>query len=105
MFDMTTLRIRYFQLKLRNGLRLDVEPPQIKSIKKIMKLSKVDTENINEEDFNGLAEGLAIALSKNKQKKKITVDFIEENFNIEEVQELLTRYFDWVDKVKTEKNY
>lgn len=105
MFDMTTLKVRYFQLKLRNGLRLDVEPPQIKSIKKIMKLSKVDTENINEEDFNGLAEGLSIALSKNKQKKKITIDFIEENFNIEEVQELLTRYFDWVDKVKTEKNY
>lgn len=104
MYDMSVLKKRYFSMKLKNGLRLDVEPPTVKSLKKIMKLSNVDAENFNEEDFNGLTEGLAIALSKNKQNKKISTEFIDENFTIDEIQSLLTEYFGWVDSIKNEKN-
>lgn len=104
MFDMTVMQKRYFSMKLNNNKKIDVEPPTVKSLKKIMKMSKVETDNMTEEDFNGLSEGLSIALSKNKQKYKITVEYVEENFNIHEIQQLLTEYFQWVESIENQKN-
>lgn len=111
MFDMKALKTRYFELRLCNGLRLEVEPPKIKVLRKIMELAKVDSEGGDESggDFDDsaismLSEALSMALSKNRQSKTITTDWIEDNMNIDEIQELLMQYFTWVQDIQSSKN-
>lgn len=115
MFDMRNLTPRYFEVRLPNGLRLEVEPPKLKVLKHIMAVSKIDTTGItadgeDEEQtvgadvFESLAEGVAMALSKNKQKKEITTEFVADVLNLDQIQGLLTEYFNWVAEIKNSKN-
>lgn len=103
MFDMTRYIPRYFNLKLKNGKIIDVEPPKIKVLKKILKLSGVKDE-ITEKDFENIILATSMALSKNKQNYKISTDWLEENHNIDELQDLLVSYFNWVDEIQNSKN-
>lgn len=104
MFDMKALTPRYFEIRFRNGLKLEVEPPKLKTLKQIISITKVETNGMTEDSLTGLFEGLALALSKNKQNKKIAVEFVEEQFNLSEVQEFLTAYFNWVGEIQNSKN-
>ncbi len=105
MYDMTKLRVRYFEIKLKNGKILNIEPPKLKVLKKISALSKVnDTENLDEEDINNLIEAVALALSKNKQKFNISTEYVENNCDINEILDLLTNYFNWVNEIQDSKN-
>ncbi|MBR0575681.1 hypothetical protein KCG48_04915 [Proteiniclasticum sp. BAD-10] len=106
MFDMRQLNIRYFEVTLSNGLRLSVEPPKLKVLKSISDMAKIDKESMKEESdvFEALAEAVSRALSKNKQGKKITVDFVLDTMNIDEMQELLKAYFTWVGEIRNSKN-
>jgi hypothetical protein len=99
MFDMNQINKRYWDVKFTNGLFLSVECPKLKTLRKITDLTKVK-ENVVE----NLAEALAMALSKNKQNKTITTDFIEENFDIDDINDLLTSYLEWVKNVKNSPN-
>lgn len=103
MYDMTQLVPRYFKLKLMNGKILEVEPPKLKTLKKIMKLSSLKDE-MSEEDFNDIILATSMALSKNKQNYKVTVEWLEDNYNIDELYDMLLNYFDWVDEIENSKN-
>lgn len=103
MFDMTRYIPRYFNLKLKNGKVIDVEPPKIKVLKKILKLCGVKDE-MTEKDFENIILATSMALSKNKQNYKISTDWLEENHNIDELQDLLVSYFNWVDEIQNSKN-
>ena len=70
----------------------------MKILKKITSLSNVtDQDNLTEEDINSLIEALSLVLSKNKQNYKISKTQIEEEFNINEIIDLLTEYFQWIN--------
>lgn len=103
MFDMTKYIPRYFKTRLKNNKIIEVEPPKLKVLKKILKLGKVNN-NISEKDFSDIILATSMALSKNKQNYKVTEEWLEENHNIEELQELLTNYFNWVDEIQNSKN-
>ncbi len=103
MFDMTNYIPRYFNLKLKNGKVIDVEPPKIKVLKKILKLSG-GKEDMTEKDFENIILATSMAISKNKQNYKVTTDWLEDNHNIDELQDLLINYFNWVDEVRNSKN-
>jgi hypothetical protein len=102
MFDMTVLTPRYFELKLPGGKIIEVEPPKIKVLRKIMEMTAEAADDINQ--IACLSEGLAMALSKNKQGKKFEASWIEDNFNIDELHDLLISYFDWVKEIHSSKN-
>lgn len=107
MYDMTKIKTRYFEVVLPNSKRLLVEPPKIKALKKILSLSKsVDKgeDGLTKEDILDLVEGLALALSKNKQGYKVTIEFIENELNITQTIGLLTEYFKWVNEIQESKN-
>lgn len=104
MFDMTKLVPRYFALKLPNESRIDVEPPKNKTIKKMLSLSQTEEDAFTSDDFDNLIIALSMALSKNKQGRKISPEFIEENMNLDEMNELMKTYFDWVSEIKQSKN-
>jgi hypothetical protein len=99
MFDMNQINKRYWDVKFTNGLFLSVECPKLKTLRKITELTKS-----KENAIESLAEALSMALSKNKQGKTITSDFIEENFNIDDINNILLNYIDWVKNVKNSPN-
>lgn len=103
MFDMTQYIPRYFKITLKNGKILDVEPPKLKALKKILKLSSIKNE-MTEKDFDSLILAVSMALSKNKQNYKVTTEWLEDNHNIDELQDLLINYFNWVDEIENSKN-
>lgn len=106
MYDMTSLITRYFTVKFRNGLQLDVEPPKLKALKKILKVASVDTNNLKDVEnmFEDMTEALSIALSKNKQNRKMTVDEIDDLLDIDEIIDLLNHYVVWIERINSSKN-
>jgi len=99
MFDMNQINKRYWDVKFTNGMFLSVECPKLKTLRKITDLTK-DKEDV----VGDLAIALAMALSKNKQNKTIAAEFIEENFDLDDINSLLTSYFEWVKNVKNSPN-
>lgn len=105
MYDMTKLQKRYFDVKFTNGKILNIEPPKLKVLKKIAALSEVkNTEDLGEKDIENLTEAVSLALSKNKQNFKISTEQIENNYDIDEIVDLLNAYFDWVNSIQNSKN-
>lgn len=106
MYDMTALVTRFFKIKLKNGLFLELEPPKLKTLKKIASLSRTQsTGNISEEDISNLSEAIALSLSKNKQNKTISIETVEDMFGVDEMYDFLTNYFKWVSEIQNSKNY
>lgn len=106
MFDMRQLTPRYFEVRLPNGLRLEVEPPKVKILKSVTDLAKIDKSSILEENdlIDRLADAISKSMSKNRQGKKISPDLILDIMNIDEMMDLLRAYFEWVGEIRNSKN-
>lgn len=96
MLDLNKITRRYFTVKIGN-LIIDIEPPKLKVLDKIMNLSK----NKAEDD---LSSAIILVLNKNKSKRKIEANFIKENLDYDQMEVLLTQYFNWLSKEKNSKN-
>jgi hypothetical protein len=98
MFDISTLNKRYFNIKI-NGLELEVEPPKLKVLKKIMALSKTKSA----ESIDELSEAVGLILSKNKTGYKVPDDVIDE-LDLDQMFEIITEYFKWLGEARNSKN-
>ncbi|EDS77328.1 hypothetical protein CBC_A0775 [Clostridium botulinum C str. Eklund] len=98
MFDINTTNKRYFKIRI-NEIILEVEPPKIKALKKIINLSK----SKNEEAIDDLAEAVKMILSKNKSKYDIKQELIEE-LDLDQLTQILTAYFEWLNGEKNSPN-
>lgn len=99
MFDINSVSKRYFAIKFENGLEIKVEPPKLGAIKKITALAKVR----NEEAMDDLVEAVKMILSKNKTRYKVTDEIIDE-IDFDQLNEILTAYFEWLAKTKNTPN-
>jgi hypothetical protein len=105
MFDINTINKRYFDIKLEVendegktfNICLEVEPPKIKSLKKIIALSK------NKDDENALSEAITIILNKNKTDYKVSDEIIDE-LDLDEYNGILSSFFSWLKEVKNSPN-
>lgn len=105
MYDMTKLKTRYFNMRLKNGKIIDIEPPRLKILRKISALSNTkESEELSEIDIKNLIEATALALNKNRQGYKVTAEIIEEHYNIEDIMDFLNNYFDWINETQNLKN-
>lgn len=98
MFDINIVAKRYFEVKL-NDMILEIEPPKLKTLKKITSLSKAR----NEDAMDDLAEAVGMILSKNKAGYKVPQELIDE-LDLDQMNEVLTAYFQWLNKEKNSKN-
>lgn len=98
MFDINTVNKRYFDIRIDNK-ELNIEPPKVKTLKKITSLSKVR----NEEAMDDLAEAVKKILSKNKQGYEVPQETIDE-LDFDQMNEILTAYFEWLAKSKNSPN-
>lgn len=97
MFDISTVSKRYFDIRI-NGVILEVEPPKLKALKKITNLSK----SKDEEAIDDLTEAVKMILSKNKSKYDVT-ELIDE-LDFDQLNQILTAYFEWLAREKNSKN-
>lgn len=114
MFDINTVNKRYWDIKLNVTidkivddietereveLKLEVEPPKLKALKKITSLSKVRDEDA----IDDLSEAVRMILNKNKDKIKVSDEIMGE-LDLDQLSAILTAYFKWLGKEKTSKN-
>ena len=113
-FDINTVNKRYWDIKLNVTLtkivddievekevelKLEVEPPKLKALKKITGLAKVR----NEDAIDDLSEAVRMILNKNKDKQTVSNEIMEE-LDLDQLSGILTAYFEWLGKEKTSKN-
>ena len=114
MFDINTVNKRYWDIKLNVTidkvvddieiekeveLKLEVEPPKLKALKKITSLSKVRDEDA----LDDLSEAVRMILNKNKDKIKVSDEIMGE-LDLDQLSGILTAYFEWLGKEKISKN-
>ena len=95
MFDLNNIITRFFTLSI-NNTQLEVEPPRVKTLKKLIAVQKT-------EDYDAFVEVMAEVLSKNRQKKKITVDMLD-GIDVDVLNEISVQYFTWLSEVKNNPN-
>lgn len=98
MLDISTINRRYFSIKI-NDLTLEVEPPKLKVLRKIVDLSKNRGDNAIEE----LSEAVKMLLSKNKAGYKVSDDIIGD-LDLDQLIEILNEYFKWIAEVRSSPN-
>lgn len=102
MLDLTAVRRRYFPVKF-NGRVLDVEPPKLKTLNKLVDLAK----HAGNGDLDALADltpMIAKLLSKNKKGIKINSETVEDALDFDQMQILLFKLFKWIAKERDDPN-
>lgn len=105
MFDIKGVNKRYFGITLyleedekEKSVSINVEPPKVKTLKKLTSLANSSEDKVIDE----LEEAIIELLSKNKERIKIN-EYVEE-LTIDEMTELLTAFFKWLNEEKKAKN-
>lgn len=98
MFDINTISVRYYDIKL-GELELKLEPPTKKMLTKVTSLSALKEEDTVE----ALYEATNMVLNKNKTKTKVSKETTDA-LNIDQVNGILTAYFGWIGKTQNSKN-
>lgn len=111
MFDISLVNKRYFEVKLHetdedgniiDSITVEAEPPKLKVLKKITSISK-SAKSKEENAMDDLTEAIQMILNKNKQKSKVPEKYIDE-LDLDQMNELLTEYFSWLNKNKNSPN-
>lgn len=99
MLDLANINKRYFEIKL-NELVLKVEPPKMKTLKKILSLTNVKSE----EAIDELAEAIRLILSKNSRGHQISTELIDE-LDYDQMLLVIEEFFKWMQEArKTDPN-
>lgn len=98
MFDINTINKRYFEIKI-GKVTLEIEPPTKKMLNKILSLSAAKDTEVTD----GLYEAVGMILNKNKTNKKVSDETVEE-LNLDQINGVLTAYFEWLGKEKNGPN-
>ena len=91
MLDLNLINGRYFQVKI-NEIKLELEPCKLKTMRRFANLSK----NGGDDD---LIDVVKEVLNKNKTKYIVDDELVGE-LDIDQMNELLLAYFEWIAKEK-----
>lgn len=95
MLDVNKLKKRYFDIKI-GTLVLKVEPPKIKTLKKIIAL----TSSKDEDAIDDIADALKSILSKNSKGYQVPDEVIDE-LDFEQMLFIIEEFFKWVYEVRS----
>lgn len=97
MLDFSKITQRTLEVKLNEKITIHLTPPKMKLLNKMYGMA-------NSEDTEDISSVLSEILSKNTEKKKISKDWVEDNFTIDEVSLLLQEYVKWIENIKKSPN-
>ena len=99
--DVKNLGIEEFKINFEDGKSLTLNPPKLKVLRKAMSVSKAVE---SEEDIDKVAEVVAMILGNNKEKRKITTKFVEDNFDVRQLLLVMEKFVQWVGGIKQNPN-
>lgn len=94
MLDLNKVNKRYFDI-LIGDLSLKVEPPKMKTLKKILALTKSKSEEAMDE----LAEAIRLILSKNSKGHQIAIETIDE-LDYDQMLMVIEEFFKWMHEAR-----
>lgn len=115
MFDLSAVNKRYFDIKISVSmtelidgveaekqvvLNLEVEPPKVKTLKKIVNLSKTAKK---EDGMDDMTEAVRLILKKNKEGRDVPMNIVDE-LDFDEMNQIMTAFFEWLSGEKNSKN-
>lgn len=105
MLDLSCVKKRYMAVMF-NGRRLDIEPPKLKTINRLMDIVKE-----SQRDAVGAAEAVSQLtpiivrlLSKNKQNFRVSMDAVEQAMDYDAMLVFLKALFGWLNEEKHDPN-
>lgn len=104
-FDFGKVKRSFYTTKLQDGTTLVVEMPKKKTFEKMQEVSETDKDDSNIDAYNKLLELMAEILSNNRNKKKITAEYLEEEgYTIEDIVTYIDNYTEFVNTITRNPN-
>ena len=102
MFDVRNcVKTRYFEVKLydenQKGVVFHVEPPKVKTLKKMITIS--NKKDLNAEEFR-----FVVCSMLEKNKENIRVERYVSELTIDQLKQVFTAFMEWLNESKQEKN-
>jgi hypothetical protein len=91
MFDVSSITKRYFDIKIKD-LMLEVEAPNLTTMKKILVL----TGALNESSMEDLGEAVEIILNKNKSNYTVPSEIINDELEYDQLKAIVVNFLQWV---------
>ena len=96
-FDFNKIKRTFYNVKLKDGTIIRVKMPKKKTFEKIQALRdfQQDDESVRIDDvLDTMAASVAECLNNNMNGVTITPEQVAEDYDIEEMTEIITEYFD-----------
>lgn len=104
-FSFNKMKRSFFTVELKDGRKLVVKMPKKSTFEKIGALEELDTENTTVNDVMDTLGGVvAEFLSNNMNGERITADEITEDYDIEEMHELIGQYVAFTRSMSRDPN-
>lgn len=101
-FSFNKIERSFFAAELKDNKKVLIKMPQKKTFEKMNAFNSATTDI---EDTIGALYGLcADIMSNNKTGRSITADYLEKNFDFEEMMIFIEEYTDFVSGVKKDPN-
>lgn len=99
MINLGDLNLRTFDVKLKNGEILRINPPKIKVLRKTQDLLKK-----SDKDIELIVDATVMVLNSNSKKKVFDRKYVEENFDVNDIVKVLQGYLSWVAQIQKNPN-
>lgn len=103
MLDLTIQSTRFMDVKIGDK-SLSLQPPKVKTIRKMLNISKGLVEGDASGQIEELIGIIAKILSQNTKVVKITPEEVEENLDFDSMIMLLEKYFAWISEIRADPN-
>lgn len=95
-FDFNKIKRSFMNVTLKDGRKLQVKMPMKRTFEKITALQNMDEENVEvEEVFDTIAALTAEIISHNLKGDVVTAAEIAEDYDLEEMQNFITEYYNF----------
>lgn len=99
MLNLNELNIRTFDVKLKSGEILHINPPKVKVLRKTQDLLKK-----SDKDIELIVDATVMVLNSNSKKKVFDRKYVEENFDVNDIVKVLQGYLSWVAQIQKNPN-
>ena len=99
MLNLNELNIRTFDVKLKSGEVLHINPPKVKVLRKTQDLLKK-----SDKDIELIVDATVMVLNSNSKKKVFDRKYVEENFDVNDFVKILQGYLSWVAQIQKNPN-
>lgn len=107
-FDIRTLNLKDFKITLEDGLVLTLKSPKMKVMRKLMReanqIGNIGDTDMSDDDFDAIISLVGMILNSNYEDKKLSNDYIEENFDANQIIEFTGKYMEWLTGLHKAKN-